>query len=72
MNLPLLKNHRENVLTAILDWWKIETAHHRGAVPNERSRASVLAAWARGAGQLMPFDPVVVLSLDQRLARNAR
>jgi hypothetical protein len=34
--LPLLKDRRESVLTAILDWWRSEKARLKGPVPNER------------------------------------
>lgn len=68
LNLPLLKNRRERVLTAILDWWKQEKARLKGPVPNERI-ARERARRVGGAGHLTPFDPVAVWWLDQRLAR---
>jgi uncharacterized protein (TIGR02646 family) len=71
LNLPLLKNRRKGVLTAILDWWKSEKVRLKGPVPfdqlvRERSRRA-----GDGAGHLTPFDPVAVWWLDQRLGRRA-
>lgn len=70
LNLPLLKNRRENVLRAILDWWKSEKARLRGPVPDDRL-ARARARLAGSTGHLAPFGPVAVWWLDQRLARNA-
>ncbi len=71
LNLRLLKNRRENVLTAILDWWRSEKAHLKGPVPNERLARERARRVGGGAGHLRPFDPVAVWWLDQYLARNA-
>jgi uncharacterized protein (TIGR02646 family) len=71
LNLPLLKNRRENVLTAILDWWRSERARLKGPVPNERLARERARRIGGGAGHLTPFDSVAVWWLDQRLARDA-
>lgn len=71
LNLQLLKNRRKVVLTAILDWWKSEKARLRGPVPTEQLARERARRAGDGAGQLAPFDPVVVWWLDQRLARSA-
>ena len=71
LNLPLLKNRRKGVLTAILDWWKSEKARLRGPVPTEQLARERARRAGDGAGHLTPFDPVAVWWLDQRLARSA-
>lgn len=71
LNLPLLKNRRKGVLTAILDWWKSEKARLRGPVPTEQLARERTRRAGDGAGHLAPFDPVAVWWLDQRLARSA-
>jgi uncharacterized protein (TIGR02646 family) len=71
LNLPLLKNCRKGVLTAILDWWKSEKARLRGPVPTEQLIRKRARCAGDGAGQLTPFGPVAVWWLDQRLARSA-
>jgi hypothetical protein len=68
LNLPVLKNNRQGVLDAILDWWRREKAKLRGPVPrtrfeNERARL------AAGPGDLAEYCQVAVWWLDQRLAR---
>jgi uncharacterized protein (TIGR02646 family) len=68
LNLPFLKNNRESVLDAVLDWWKREKGHIRGAVPRatfERERARRLER----VGDLEPYCQIAVWWLDQRLAR---
>lgn len=70
LNLPLLKNRRKGVLTAILDWWRSERARLRGSVPTERLIRERARRAGDGSAQLTPFDPVAVWWLDQRLARN--
>lgn len=70
LNLPLLKNRRKGVLTAILVWWRNEKKRLKGPVPTaqlERERARHLGD---GIGSLAPFGPVAVWWLDQRLARS--
>lgn len=71
LNLPLLKNRRKVVLTAILNWWKSEKARLKGPVPNEQLARECARRISDGADQLTPFDPVAVWWLDQRLARSA-
>lgn len=71
LNLPLLKNRRSGVLTAILDWWKIEKARLRGPVPAVRLARERARRAGDGAGHIAPFHPVAVWWLDQRLARSA-
>lgn len=70
LNLPLLRNRRKGVLTAILDWWKSEKARLRGPVPNEQLARERARRAGDGAGHLKPFDAVAVWWLDQRLARS--
>ena len=68
LNLPLLKNNRKVVLTAILDWWKREKERNHGPVPRarlERERDRCIA----GGGHLSPYCQVAVWSLAQRLLR---
>lgn len=71
LNLPLLKNRRKGVLTAILDWWKSEKARLRGPVPTEQIARERARRAGDGAGPLRPFEPVAVWWLDQCLARRA-
>lgn len=71
LNLPLLKNRRKGVLTAILDWWKSEKARLRGPVPTEQLARERARHAGDGACHLTPFDPVAVWWLDQRIARSA-
>ena len=68
LNLPVLKNNRKGVLTAVLDWWKREKARIHGPVTRaqfERERERYTA----GAGELAPYSQVVVWWLEQRLFR---
>jgi uncharacterized protein (TIGR02646 family) len=68
LNLPVLKNNRKGVLTAILDWWKREKARIHGPVTRmqfERERER----YTTGGGQLTPYSQAVVWWLDQRLFR---
>jgi uncharacterized protein (TIGR02646 family) len=71
LNLPLLKNRRKSVLTAMLEWWKSEKARLKGPVPNERLARERARRAGGGAGHLTPFDPVAVWWLDQRLVPSA-
>ena len=71
LNLPLLKNRRKGVLTAILDWWKGEKSRLEGPVPLEQLARERARRAGDEAGHLMPFDPVAIWWLDQRLARSA-
>ncbi|MBM4343414.1 MAG: TIGR02646 family protein [Deltaproteobacteria bacterium] len=71
LNLPLLKNCRKGVLTAILDWWRTEQARLRGPVPTEQIARERARRAGEGAGHLTPFGPVAVWWLDQRLTRGA-
>lgn len=71
LNLPLFKNRRKGVLTAILDWWKSEKARIMGPVPTEQLARERARRAGDGAGDLTPFNPVAVWWLDQRLARSA-
>lgn len=72
LNLPLLKNRRKVVLTAILEWWKSEKARLRGPVPTEQLARERARRVGDGVGHLAPFDPVAVWWLDQRLTRAAK
>lgn len=67
LNLPLLKNRRKGVLTAILDWWRSEKARLRGPVPTGQLARERARRAGDGAGLLTPFDAVAVWWLDQRL-----
>jgi uncharacterized protein (TIGR02646 family) len=71
LNLPLLKNRRKGILTAILDWWRSEKARLRGPVPREQIARERARRAGGTAGELAPFEPVAVWWLDQRLARSA-
>lgn len=71
LNLPVLKNRRESVLTAIMEWWKSEKTRLKGPVPNEQLARERARRIGDGAGHLKPFDPVAVWWLDQRLAKHA-
>lgn len=71
LNLPLLKNRRKGVLSAVLDWWRSEKSRLRGPVPIERLARERARRAGDGAGLLAPFDPVAVWWLDQRLAGRA-
>jgi hypothetical protein len=68
LNLPLLKNNRKGVLTAISEWWKREKEKTHGPVPRarlERERDRYIA----GGGHLAPYCQVAVWWLAQRLMR---
>lgn len=69
LNLPLHKNRRESVLTAILQWWKSEKSRLRGPVPNEQLVRERTRRAGNSTERLTPFNPVAVWWLDQRLAR---
>jgi uncharacterized protein (TIGR02646 family) len=72
LNLPLLKNRRKGVLTAVLEWWRREKARLRGPVPAEQLARERARRAGAGAGDLPPFDPVAIWWLDQRLTRGAK
>lgn len=68
LNLARLKNNREAVLNAVLDWWRHEKAKVQDRVPRsrlerERSRR------APQTGELQPYCQVAVWWLDQRLKK---
>jgi hypothetical protein len=68
LNLPVLKNHRKGVLSAILDWWKHQKARIHGPVPRvqfERERNKYI----EGDAQLRPYCQVAVWWIEQRLLR---
>lgn len=69
LNLPLLKNCRKGVLTAILEWWRSEKVRLKGLVPKKKqlTRERDRRAGASG-GELEPYAPVAVWWLEQRLA----
>jgi uncharacterized protein (TIGR02646 family) len=67
LNLPLLKNCRKEVLTAILEWWRSEKVRLKGSVPKKQlTRERDRRAGASG-GEIEPFAPVAVWWLDQHL-----
>jgi len=68
LNLPHLKNRRQAVLAAILEWWKSEKARLQRPVPRERLERE-RARRAATSGTLAPFEPISVWWLDQRLTR---
>jgi len=71
LNLPQLKNNRREVLTGILEWWKLEQGRLQGPVPRdrfERARDQRIA----GAGELVPYCQVSIWWLQKRLERMAR
>lgn len=70
LNLPVLKNNRAGVLTAVLEWWKGEKARIRGPVPRDRlvrERDKRIS----GDGVLTPYCQVAVWWLNQKLDRMA-
>lgn len=69
LNLPLLKNRRKGVLTAILEWWKSEKARLKGPVPTEQLARERARRAGDGSGHLMPFEAVAIWWLDQRISR---
>lgn len=71
LNVPVLRNRRESVLTGILEWWKGEKARLKGPVPRERLVRERARRAGDGARHLSPFDSVAVWWLDQRLTRTA-
>jgi hypothetical protein len=68
LNLPVLKNNRAGILTAILDWWKSEKMRIQGAVPRERFERE-RDKRVGGVGALQPYSQVAVWWLDKRLER---
>jgi len=69
LNLPLLKNRRHSVLRAVLDWWKAEKSRLHGPVPRNRIERQRVRLAGNGNDEWVPFNPVAVWWLDQRLAR---
>ena len=67
LNLPLIKNNRSGVLTALLDWWRRERDRLRGPVPRVRIEREI-EQWTRPAGDLTPYCQVAVWWLQQKLA----
>lgn len=70
LNLPVLRNNRAGVLTAVLDWWKGEKARSGGPVSRERlvrERDQRIG----GNGVLTPYCQVAVWWLNQKLDRMA-
>jgi hypothetical protein len=67
LNLPLIKNNRKGVLTALLYWWKQEKERCRGPVPKVSVERQV-EQWARPAAELVPYSQVAVWWLREKLA----
>ena len=68
LNLPVLKNHRKGVRSAVVDWLKHQKAKLHGPVSQaqfERERDRHIA----GHGRLIPYCQVAVWWLNQRLLR---
>jgi uncharacterized protein (TIGR02646 family) len=69
LNVPHLRNSRKGVLTAVLQWWKSETGRLRGPVPRDRLVRERSRHAGKGTTTLLPFSPVAMWWLDQRLNR---
>ena len=70
LNLPLLKNNREGLLDAVLQWFRFKKARNRGPMSRDdlvRKRDEHIG----GDGELAPYCQIAVWWLDQRLARMA-
>jgi uncharacterized protein (TIGR02646 family) len=65
LNLPIIKNNRKGVLSALLDWWSVEKP-----VPRERIERAINER-SNGAGELTPYCQIAVWWLQQKLARMA-
>lgn len=70
LNLPVLRNNRAGVLTAVLEWWKGEKDQIGGPVPHnrlvrERDKRTC------GDSALTPYCQVAVWWLNQKLDRMA-
>jgi uncharacterized protein (TIGR02646 family) len=61
LNLPMLKNNRKSVLTALLDWWK-----ENRPVPHERIEREILRRTANN-GELPAYCQVAVWWLRKKL-----
>lgn len=66
LNLPLIKNNRRSVLTALLDWWKAEKSRLRAPVPRVRIESEI-EKWTRPGGDLTPYCQVAVWWLRQKI-----
>ena len=67
LNLPVLKNNRKNLLSAILDWWNHEKARIGGPVPRDHF-ALKRDHYIGGDGELAPYCQIVLWWLERRLA----
>ena len=67
LNLPVLKNNREGIYDAVLQWWKSQKKWSHGCVPRERLERE-LARHDAGVGELTPYGQVAVWLLGQKLA----
>ena len=63
LNHPMLKNIRQGVLDAVLEWWRNKSPVPRARLERERNRQ------APQTGDLQPYCQVAVWWLDQRLKR---
>jgi hypothetical protein len=61
LNLPLLKNNRKNVLTALLDWWRQNRPIPRDRIEREIHWRTVTN------GELPPYCEVAVWWLKKKL-----
>ena len=68
LNLPLLRNGRKAVYTAIVEWWHIQRSPDEGQMARDlldRERTK----YDGGAGELRDLAPVAIWLLRQRLER---
>ena len=66
LNLPMLKNNRKVVLSAVLEWWEDEN-RLRGPVPRDRL-VRKREEYVEGTGDLEPYCQVAVHWLEWMLA----
>ena len=70
LNLPLLKQRRQGVLDAVIEWWKREKGRLQGPVSRRRIERE-RDRYAAGTGDLAPYCQVAVWWLERRLARTS-
>ena len=70
LNHPMLKNLRQSVLDAVLEWWRGEKEKIKGPVPRARLKRERNRRTPQ-TGELQPYCQVAVWWLDQRLKKTA-
>jgi uncharacterized protein (TIGR02646 family) len=66
LNLSVLKNSRKQILSAVLEWWKLRKSKLQGPVPREEIQREIRKR-IDGTDDLQPFCQIAVWWLKKKL-----